>query len=317
MDERLLREFINEPLIPLRAKFDDYLPVVFGVRRVSQIVLPAELPDAAILGATIDDRFRQKMQGKRLPGESLTQYIKDKTGKFWRRNHMQELRYRTQVLRDLYADIVEGSHSYQTFLKWVDKLGLEKKILESRPTIREMYLFTDASVSVELEELNDLRKDIRYNAMKSFDSSVPVYARAFPEERDAAYLKKLGTLLGFPVCCVDRYVFDRNSGILTPEARASNQIVHLEDPDEYDPFAYFTKDFFPCQPDCPEASKIGKAMYNKLAEFDSDLAEKYRQHVMNNSALVKRYPEIIQRKINSLERLSDKSKEGDTGEKKS
>ncbi|HHW18792.1 MAG TPA: hypothetical protein GXX30_07810 [Firmicutes bacterium] len=311
MNPEVLKEFLNEHVIPLKTKFDDYLPVVLGIRRATQIVVPAELPDAAILGATIDDRFRQKMQGRRLPGESLGQFFKDKAGKFWRRNQMQEIRYRTGVLRDLYADVVEGSHSYQVYMKWVDKLGLQRKELESRPTIREIYLFTDPQVAIELEELQDLRKDIRYEAMKSPDPSTPPYAKAFPEEKNAGYLKKLGSILGFPVCCIDRYIFDRDSGVLTPEARASSQLTGVESPDEIDPFAFFTKDFFPCQPDCPEAAKIGKAIYEKLSQIDRGLAEEYKKHLMDNVSLVRNYPEIIQKKIEALEKSLGRTGEGD------
>ena len=310
MDKALLKEFMAEEVIPLKTKFDDYLPVALGVRRASQIVIPAELPDASILGATIDDRFRQKMGGRKLPGESLQEYIKGRVGKYWRRNQMQEVRYRMQVLRDLYSDVVEKSHSYQTYMKWADKLGLQRKELESRPTIREIYLYSDPAVAAELDELQDLRKDIRYERMRMPAGDTPIHARAFPEELNAAYLKKLGSILGFPVCCVDRYVFDRESGVLTPEVRASNQLEHLEKPDECDPYAYFTKDFFPCQPDCGNASQIGKAIYKKLQEIDPDAADKFSKHLEDNVALVRRYPEIIQKKVEALERAAGKSTEG-------
>lgn len=314
MDKTLLQEFMAEEAIPLKTKFDDYLPVALGVRRASQIVMPAELPDASILGATIDERFRQKMSGHRLPGESLQTFFKDKVGKYWRRNQAQEIRFRMDTLRDLYADIVQGSHSYQTYLKWMDRLGLKHKELESRPTIREVYLFTDPEVAPELEELQDLRKDIRYERMRTPPGGGPIYSRAFPEEQHAAYLKKLGSILGFPLCCVDRYVFDRESTVLSPEVRAANQLEHLEEPDEYDAYAYFTKDFFPCQPDCENASEIGKIMYEKLLEISPEVAEAYKRHLEENVELVKRYPEIIQQKIEALERLSGKTQEGEKSE---
>ena len=78
MDRQLYRQFMDEHVIPLRAKLDDFLPVILGLRKAAQIIMPAELPDAGILGATIDDRFRQKMSGQRLPGESLTDYLKNR-----------------------------------------------------------------------------------------------------------------------------------------------------------------------------------------------------------------------------------------------
>ena len=310
MDRELIMEFMKEDVIPDRAKFDDYLSVLLGVRRASQIVLPAELPDASVLGATIDDRFRQKLEGKRLPGESISEFLKGKVGKHWRKSQMAEIRHRMDILKSLYSEVVEKSHSYQVFMKWADRLGLKRKELESRPTIREVYLFTDPKVADELTELQDLRKDIRYQKLRTPDSSA-VYARAFPEEQNAAYVKTLGAILGFPACCIDRYLFDRQSGILTPESRAPNQLLHLEGPDEYSPFAYFTKDFFPCQPDCPEAVKMGESLYNKLQMIDSSIADRFKKHLEENAALIKEYPELIRKKVEMLERIAGRVSEGD------
>lgn len=310
MDKELLIEFMKEEVIPHRTKFDDYLSVALGVRQASQIVLPAELPDASVLGATIDNRFRQKLQGKRLPGESMSDFLKGKVGKHWRKSQMAEIRHRMDVLKSLYAEVVEKSHSYQVFMKWADKLGLMRKELESRPTIREVYFFTDPKVASELTELQDMRKDIRYHRLRTPDSGA-VYARAFPEEQNPAYLKTLGTILGFPPCCIDRYVFDRQSGVLTPESRASNQLTHLEGQDEFNPFAYFTKDFFPCQPDCPEAARQGEELYNKVLEIDPDTAAKVKEHLLGNASLIKEYPEIIRKKVEMLEKTAGRFLEGD------
>lgn len=303
-----------EETIPERAKFDDYLPVALGVRKASQVVMPAELPDASILGSTIDERFRQKMSGHRLPGESLQTYFKGKVGKYWRRNQAKEIRFRMDTLRDLYADIVQGSHSYETYMKWMDRLGLMHKELESRPTIREVYLFTDPSVAAQLEELQDLRKDIRYERLRTPPGGGPIYSRAFPEEQHSAYLKKLGAILGFPLCCIDRYVFDRESTVLSPEVRAANQLEHLENPDDRDIFAFFTKDFFPCQPDCENASNTGKLMLRRLEEMSSEVAQAFKRHLEENLDLVKRYPEMIRKKIEVLEKSSGHTQEGEKSE---
>ena len=71
MDQQLYLEFMNEHVIPLRAKFDDFLPVILGLRKAAQIIMPAELPDAGILGATIDDRFRRRWQDRGFPANRL------------------------------------------------------------------------------------------------------------------------------------------------------------------------------------------------------------------------------------------------------
>ena len=302
MVQKLFREFMDEHVVPLRAKLDDFFPVILGARKAGQMIMPAELPDSGILGATIDERFRQKMAGERLPGERLTDFLKSKAVRLRRKNKAQDLRFQLQALRDIYADIVENSKSYHVYMDWINRWGLRHKELESRPTIREIYIFRDESVAVELEDLQDLRKDIRYNSMRNPDPSATGSLRVFPEEHHPAFLTKAGTILGFPPCCIDRYVFDRGSGVLSPEVRASNQIVHSEAPDDIDKFAYFTKDFFPCQPDCPEAAKIGKAIYEALKAIDEGLCDYYLKHLEGNVALVKQYPEIIQQKMANLQR---------------
>ncbi len=297
----MYREFMDEHVIPLKARLDDFLPVVLGLRKAAQIVMPAELPDAGILGATIDDSFRQKMAGKRLPGESLTDYLKNRTARMRSKNKAQDLRFRLQMLRDIYRDVVEKSRSYQVYMNWIDKWGLHRKELAARPTIREIYIFEDEDIAVQLEELQDLRKDIRYNFAKNPDPSLSGSLRVFPEEHNSAFLRKAGGILGFPDCCIERYVFDRNSGVLSPEVRASNQIAHSDSPDDVDTYAYFTKDFFPCQPDCPEAAKIGRAIHKALCEVDPDLAKSYEEHVAGNMRLVKQYPDIIQNRLARLQ----------------
>ncbi|HHY12440.1 MAG TPA: hypothetical protein GX529_07405 [Firmicutes bacterium] len=302
MNQQLFREFMDEHVIPFKIKLDDFLPVILGVRRAGQIVMPAELPDSGILGATIDDRFRQKMAGERLPGESLTDFLKGRAVRLRRKSRIQDLRFKLQALRDIYSDVVEKSKSYQVYMYWIDKWGLQRKELESRPTIREIYIFKDESAAVELEELQDLRKDIRYDFARNPDPSLSGSFRVFPEEHNAAFLKKAGRILGFPACCIDRYVFDRSSGVLSPEVRASNQIVHSESPDGVNDYAYFTKDFFPCQPDCPEAVAIGRAIYEAFQGINDELAGSYLKHVAANVMLVRQYPEIIQKRMAALQR---------------
>jgi hypothetical protein len=172
-------------------------------------------------------------------------------------------------------------------------------------------LFKDPKVAEELDELQELRKDIRWEKMRTAGGAQPAYTKAFPEEMNPAYLKKLGRILGFPICCIERYTFDRESAVLTPEQRAANQLSDLEGSEEYDLYAYFTKDFFPCQPDCETARDLGKAMYDRLLEIDPEIAERYAKHLENNVALVRQYPEIIRQKIEALERIAGKHEEGD------
>ncbi len=100
---------------------------------------------------------------------------------------------------------------------------------------------------------------------------------------------------------------------MSPEQRASDQLVNLEKDEEYNPYAYFTKDFFPCQPDCDMAAQMGKEIHDALKAIDPHIAEEYLSYLSQNVDLVRQYPEIIQKKIELLERVAatTKTQEGD------
>lgn len=300
LTEDTVRGFLAEPLIPLGIKLSVYLPVVLGIRQASQMVMPAQLPDAEILGATIDEMYKRKIKGRRLPGESLGSHLKGKLGKRFRRSALQEVQYRAGILRDQYKEIVEGSHSYMAFEGWVAKLGLRLTILESRPTIRELFLYTDEEVDARLQELRDFRKDIRYRAMRTPSQSTDVFARAFPEEFNAGFLRARAEILGFPSCCVDRFVFDRTSGVLSPEVRAASQLESAPE-GEIDPFAYPTDGFIPCQPDCPNAAELGRKIQKGLSDLELSLGEQYENELFANVKNVRKFPEAMQQRQKVLE----------------
>ncbi len=92
-------------------------------------------------------------------------------------------------------------------------------------------------------------------------------------------MKKLASILGFPICCADRYVFDRSSGVLSPEVRSFNQILHSESPEEVNNLAYFTKDFSRASLTAKKLAEIGRTIYEKIRELNPELADRYLEHV--------------------------------------
>lgn len=303
MQRDTFADFMREPLIPVGTKIEDYLAVVLGVRQASMMVFPYDLPDASILGATIDERFRQKIQGKWVPGDSIGDYLSRKARKLLKRSPAAEARYKVNLLSDIYEDVLKSSPSYESFMSWAAKLGLKNRQLQSRPTIREIFLFKSSDLSSSLDALQDLRKDLRYEAMRRAPQGVPPVEVAFPEQFNPEFLRTLGKLLGYPSCCVERYVFDRKSRILSPEERASNQIKEMGENEKPDIFAYFVRDFLPCTPWCEEASTLGRKLMHELGQIDSQLPALYEKRLQENVSFVLKYPEMVRERARELERM--------------
>jgi hypothetical protein len=103
----------------------------------------------------------------------------------------------------------------------------------------------------------------------------------------------MGTLLGYPACCIERYAADRVSGV-NVEQRAADQIAVVRgEGGTPSTFAYFAKDFFPCRPDCPDAVAIGTRFHDALTTLHEPLGAAYRRRVRGNLDTVEHYPELI------------------------
>lgn len=311
MQRDTIVDFMKEPLIPVGTKIEDYLAVALGVRQTSMMVFPYDLPDASILGATIDERFRQKIQGKWVPGDSLGDYLYRRARKLLKRSPAAQARYKANLLSDIYEDVVKSSPSYESFMSWAGKLGLKNRQLQSRPTIREVFLFKSSDISSSLDALQDLRKDLRYEASRRAPQGIPPAEMAFPEQFNPEFVRRLGKLLGYPSCCVERYVFDRKSRILSPEERASNQIKEMGENEKPDIFAYFVRDFLPCTPWCEEASALGRKLMHELGQIDSGLPALYEKRLQENVSFVLKYPDMARQRARELERMREESTKQD------
>ena len=81
------------------------------------------------------------MAGQRLPGESLTDYLKSRAATMRRKkNKAQDLRFRLRLLSDIYSDVVEKSRSYQVYMDWIDRWGLKWKELSTTDYTGDLHL---------------------------------------------------------------------------------------------------------------------------------------------------------------------------------
>jgi hypothetical protein len=117
---------------------------------------------------------------------------------------------------------------------------------------------------------------------------------AYAEELSFNYVTSIGKLLGYPRCCIDRYARERVHEGISVEMRASGQIEELgrnkEMPDVH---VYFARNFFPCNPNCQNASQIGRKTVETLNSIDPRLGGFHFECMRRNLEAVKKYPELI------------------------
>lgn len=278
IDVRRLSDFISDPRILTRIKVENYLLVYLGLRPCSQMTLPAELPNAEAMGSAIERILSPKMG--LLRGETDP------------RRRIATINALKKEMRKAYDKFVEGSEEYKSHLNWANVFGLRKNMVEVRPTIRELYLFRDRGIGKRLGKLMKERRKLRARAYARASPGTEKIHLAYPEELAVSWLTEMGRTLGYPDCCVEAYASDREGGI-NVETRAARQIKEMEQHDGVDPFSYFVGYFFPCTPNCEEASSLGRESQRLLGNLDKPLGELYKASVAENLERVRHQPEAL------------------------
>lgn len=268
LDTRLLK----------RVKVENYLLVHLDLRPCSLTTLPAELPEAEIMGRGIDEKVLPKMK-------SLSSLVEPDR----RLKMIEDLK---KEMRKAYKEVVERSEQYRGHIEWARNLELKTLQFEVRPTVRELYLFKDKEVEKKLERLMKERIKIRQEVLRRPPPGLGRTHIVYPEEFNGAWVKEMGTLYGYPECCVERYASDREKGI-SVEERAARQLREADEKGEADSLAYFVGYFFPCHPRCPSAISTGRRFLEKLQTINPELGELYKTLLHENLELVRRQPEII------------------------
>jgi hypothetical protein len=199
-----------------------------------------------------------------------------------------------KLLEKQFETIVEESDEYKAIYDWSNKLSLRNNQVQVRPTVHEIYLYTEWTTGRTINKLMRERVKIRRKVQRKPTEKINSIRFAYPEEFEPKWLHGLGRVLGYPDCCVKQYADDRKNSI-NVEARASQQLIDEVKEEEVDTHVYYTGYFFPCHPRCENALKKGYEWHKTLKELHPSLGELYEQNIYVNAELVIRQPELIQK----------------------
>jgi len=207
----------------------------------------------------------------------------------------------TEARREAFAREVLGSSAYLALRGWLRELGLTAFTCEVLPTTWELYLLKGLRMQIRVRRLAAKRSQIRRVSITS--TPVGAYPALLPEEFSSEYVFQLGELLGYPRCCVERFVQDRVNQTMAEE-RASEEIRRfIAEGREIDLYAYFVKDFFPCSPICGQARAQGERVHRALSRVSPDVGDRYVELLRENLSLVERYPEVMRMHREKLQSL--------------
>jgi hypothetical protein len=286
LEKQLLDDLMKDEAVLLRVKVESLLMPYLGLRRVSQVIIPAELPGGAEMGRRIDEYVKPHMM--KLPK------VTDPKAK------LLAVRALKKLLEVEFEEHVEGSPQYKALYGWTDRLGLKSEQSQVRPTVHEIYVFKERAVRKELVSLLRDRERLRQKVQRKPDPNMGAMQFAYPEEFDPNWIKRMGRLLGYPECCVNRFAEDRGHGV-NAETRAANQLAEAAKGGRgINPYAYPLGYFFPCKPDCPASIAMGVELREKLEEMDPGVGAMYGEIVKANAEMVLRLPELVQKYISQL-----------------
>jgi len=283
---------LDESLLLDHVKTEDYLMVALEVRSCSFLTVPAEFQNGDMLGRKIDELCREDLQ-------AVLSATANKKGVL--------IRKLKKKIRESFQKVVFASAVYKAHLEWSRKLFLQTYDVEVRPSIHELYLFKNSKVKKELRRLMNVRNVAREMVALSMDVSKRKTSLAFPEELSSDYLVSVGKLLGYPSCCVGKYTHDRLGEDVNVEVRASRQVKELrKEGEEPDIYAYFVRNFFPCEPRCRSASEMGRKTFDLLSGVNPKLGDLYLECVRRNVEMVEKYPELIRQYRKKLTKRAQK-----------
>jgi hypothetical protein len=289
MDKGLLDEFLKEGRVTPKAKLEAFLAPYLGLRPMSQVTIPAELPDGPEMGQTIDSEMKPELMK-----------LQTMTDMKARSQRVQTLK---KVLEQKFEEVVEGSDSYKAYYHWSESLGLRKNQVKVRPSVHEIYFFKEKSTIGKLRGLMREREKIKRKVQRKPGPNTDSIMFAYPEEFDKKWLLKNGALLGYPDCCVKQYADDRVKGV-NAEARASKQLIEALQAGEVDSHVYFTGYFFPCSPHCEKALETGIRWEKEFENLSPEVSELYQSVLLMNAELVLRQPEFISKYLGQLKKMN-------------
>ncbi|MFH1180545.1 MAG: DUF483 domain-containing protein [Candidatus Bathyarchaeota archaeon] len=278
MDQSIVEGLIEENLITPKAKLEAFLATALKLRPASQVTIPAELPSGLEMGRQIDANLQPQMMQLQQIQDLKTRVVA-----------VQAIK---KLLEKNFETIVEDSSEYRAYYDWSSQIGLRNNQIKVRPTVHELYFYSERDTGRTLQKLMNEREKIRRKVQRKPGDNVDSIRFAYPEEFEPKWLNALGEVLGYPDCCVKRYAEERGSGV-NVEARASQQLLDAVKEAEVDTHVYFTGYFFPCSPRCEKALKKGHEWHKAFNELHEKLGELYEKNIYINTEMVLRQPELI------------------------
>ena len=278
LDKNQITLFTNLETIELRTKLEVILSLDRDLRRCSQLIIPSEFTDSIELGKQIDEKVQPQIM-------KLQQIVDPKIKSLG----IQAIH---KVLEKNFEEIVEESDSYRIHSEWTDRFNLKSFQTNVRPTVHEIYYFKKRDTKIEVMKVIKRRAIIREKNLNDPEARKNNIKYAFPEEFDRKWLTQVGSLLGYPECCVKHYSKGRESGI-NVEARASQQLLESLKEGEVDTHAYYLGNFLPHSPSCSKAIELGYQWEEKIGEFDEGLGKLYSQTLIRNAELILRQHELV------------------------
>jgi hypothetical protein len=290
MEQSTVEELLKDKLLSPKIVIEAFLASSLKLRPASQVTIPAELPNGVEMGQKIDQNIQPQMM--------QLQNIKDL------RTRAVAVQAIKKLMEKQFEDIVEVSDEFKALYDWSNKLGLRNNQVKVRPTVHEIYLYTERGTGRSIQKLMREREKIRRKVQRKPGENVNPIRFAYPEEFDPKWLKGLGGVLGYPECCINQYAEDRKNDV-NVEIRASQQLIDEVKEKEVDTHVYYTGYFFPCSPRCENALKRGYEWHEALKELHPDLGTLYEQDIRVNAELVLRQPELIQKYLTQFKPKED------------
>ncbi len=296
LDDRTVVRLLNEEHVADRVKVEDLLSIRLECRPAALLVVPAEFPGGIAMGQSIDQAFSRSYMGHPPVNMSLPLRWIWQLQNMWARATKHPMAYRGYVVRDAFVRVVHASDSYRSLWQWIGAVNLKARQFQLRPTIDEIYTYREVQSEAAVSEIQSLRARIRHEFLVQYRHEGGQF-QVFPEEYVPEFGRKVGQLLGYPECCVERYVGARSRGERLEELAAQEAEAEREDD-----LGYFARDFIPCHHSCQEARGKGREILDRLEDVDPRLADLQLRAYRDNAERVRKFPEIIKERQEQIQK---------------
>lgn len=310
---------LNESGISARVMWESLLLPVLGLRPAGALHLPGELPDAGEVARSAGQLFNERVHLGSGRGAFPARLFLDKILFSAYRVVLPPALYRSKLAGISLDDVLRDASSYRAHLTWAKTLGLHVCQVAARANAREVFFYAARATRRDLNTATALRHRIRGRLLRRLDTTKVRTFMVYPEELFPEYIELMGRILGYPDCCVEAYIRDRQGEVFYPEVRAAAQLegaggrparggegpvpdsaLPAQEPQppvaEEHHYAYFVRNFVPCRPDCPEAAALGRRAAAALAEVDPRLGRAYLDGLLRNRDTIRRAPGLIARR---------------------